>query len=163
MYKLLALFAVTLSCIAAQAQPIGVKDTTVIRTSNVKNLSGFNPDPVSKVSMTAETFLNGRHGIEFTFTTKKKKVPPVIRLDSILLHAVTIKTLTLTHPYRDKIFAGRHRTRIYSVIMYLEPADWAFLKEEKIAEIGIIIDNKPLVLPLDKKSQRSLLQFAPPN
>ena len=159
MKYLFGIITLSLLSVIGYSQSIGGRDTTVIRTSTVAGLSGFLQDPVAKVTVTAETFLDGRQGVEFTFTTHKRKTPPVIRLDSILLYSVSLKTLTLHKPYRHSV-TSRRGVLVYSAIHYLENADWEFIRKEEVADIGLIIDGKPIMLPLDKKSQRKVNALA---
>jgi len=158
LYSGIALFL--LLALKANAQIIDIKDSNLILNSTPVNIIYTPADFILKISIVTINFTNGKQGIGLSVMTKEIEKKPDIRIDSVVLSTSDIKTLTLNHPYKTSVTNTYDGGYLISAIHWLSNADIAFIKTETINRIVLTIDKKPLVIEVDKKSQREIKKLA---
>lgn len=148
---------------AATAQTDYIKDSTFIPNTSPLNIAYSPKELILKFSVATINFANGKQGIEFSLMTKETEKRPEIRMDSIVLSTNDFKTLTLNHPYKTSIINTYDGGFLMTAIHWLGKADIDFLKAETINRIVLTIDQKPLVIEVEKKSQREIKKMAGAN
>lgn len=145
------------------AQVIDIKDSTFIPNSASFNISYSPNDFILKISIVTINFTNGKQGIGLSVITKEIEKKPDIRIDSIVLSTSDLKTLVLNHPYKTSVASTYDGGYLMSAIHWLSKADVIFIKSETINRIMLTIDKKPLVIEVDKKSQREIKKITNKN
>jgi len=158
LYSGIALFL--LLALKANAQIIDIKDSNLILNSTPVNIIYTPADFILKISIVTINFTNGKQGIGLSVMTKEIEKKPDIRIDSVVLSTSDFKTLTLNHPYKTSVTNTYDGGYLISAIHWLSNADIAFIKTETINRIVLTIDKKPLVIEVDKKSQREIKKLA---
>jgi hypothetical protein len=92
--------------------------------------------------------------------TKETEKEPAIRIDSIVLSTNDYKTLILDHAYKTDITGTFDGGYIMTVIHWLSKPDIDFIKAETITKIVLAVEKKPLVIDIEKKSQRAIKKIA---
>ncbi len=142
------------------AQVIDIRDSTFIPNSQPINIVYTPVDFILKISFATINFANGKQGIELSMLTKETQKKPEIRIDSIVLSTSDFKTLILNHAYKTAVTTTYDGGYLMSAILWLSNADIAFIKNETINRIVLTIDKKPLLIQVDKKSQREIKKVA---
>ena len=142
------------------AQVIDIRDSTFILNSQPVNIIYTPVDLILKISIATINFANGKQGIELSIITKETEKKPEIRIDSIVLSTSDFKTLILKHAYKTAVTTTYDGGYLMSAIHWLSNADIAFIKNETINRIVLTIDKKPMVIEVNKKSQREIKKIA---
>jgi hypothetical protein len=137
-----------------------IKDSTFIPNSPPVNIAYSPTDLVIKISIFTINFADGKQGIALTFMTKETEKKPVIRIDSIVLSAKDFKTLLLNHPYKTDVINTFDGGYIMTVIHWLSKPDINFIKAETITKLVLTVNKRPLVIEIEKKSQREIKKIA---
>jgi hypothetical protein len=111
---------------------------------------------ISKSFYSMKKFVNGKEGIEFSFLIKPVKDMPQVNLDSIILTSSDFKILAIHKPIFDTTYSLMDITLSYNTVHSLDDLAIRFLKEEMISDITLYIDNSPVTIRLNKKSQMKL-------
>jgi hypothetical protein len=157
----IALFLFLASAVNAQTDYI--KDSMFIANTSPLNINYSPKELILKISVSTINFANGKQGIELSLMTKETEKKPEIRIDSIVLSTNDFKTLTLNHPYKTSIINTYDGGYLMTAIHWLSKPDIDFLKGETINRIVLTIDQKPLVIEVEKKSQREIKKMADTN
>lgn len=144
----------------ANAQADIIKDSTFIPNSSPVNIIYSPTDLVIKISLFTIHFINGKQGIELSFMTKETEKKPEIRIDSMVLSSNDYKTLLLNHPYKTDVVGTFDGGYIITGIHWLSKPDIDFIKAETITKIVLTVNKKPLVIDIEKKSQREIKKMA---
>jgi len=133
-----------------------INNGNVVFSTDLTAIS-YEPETIiSKSFYSIKKFVNGKEGIEFSFLIKPVKDMPKVNLDSIILTSVGFKILSIHQPVFDTTYSLMDITLSYNTVHSLDDTAIKFLKEEMISDITLFIDNSPVTIRLNKKSQSKL-------
>ncbi len=152
-YFIAAIFILSTLRLSAQTN---INNGNVVFSTNLTAFSYTPETVISKAFYSIKKFVNGKEGIEFSFLIKPVKDMPKVNLDSIILTSADFKILAIHKPVFDTTYSLMDITLSYNTVHSLDDAAIKFLKEEMISDITLYIDDSPVTIRLNKKSQSKL-------